>query len=68
MYSKFKEMIRKLYSSKKYLLDILDEYDTNLFNSFVLETASQEKYEESINILCEFMSRYYNKKVVILWQ
>ena len=58
----FKEIIRKLYSSKRYLLEILEDDEKEIFNSFLKETATKEKYQESINILSEFMYRYYNKK------
>ena len=66
MYSSFKELIREVYSKKKYLLNILDEYETEIFNSFLSETATLDKYKKSIYLLSDFMSRYYNKKVVIL--
>ena len=66
MYNSFKEMIRETFSKKKYLLNILDEYETEIFNSFLGETATEDKYQKSIYLLSNFMYRYYNKKVIIL--
>ena len=66
MYASYKEMIRELYSNKKYLLDILDTEEKEIFNSFLNETASIDKYQKAINILSNMLYRYYKKRVVIL--
>ena len=66
MYSAFKEMIRELYSNKKYLIDILDEREKEIFNSFIMETADIDKYQKSIKLLSNFLYRYYNKEAIIL--
>lgn len=66
MYGAYTEMIRETYSSKMYLLDILNDGEKEIFNSFIMSTASEEKYQKAINILCSFLYKYYNKKTIIL--
>lgn len=66
MYGAYTEMIREIYSSKMYLLDILNDGEKEIFNSFIMSTASEEKYQKAINILCSFLYKYYNKKTIIL--
>lgn len=66
MYGAFKIIIKELYSNKRYLLDSLNEEEKNDFYSFLNETASIEKYQQSVKILCTFLYKYYNKKVIIL--
>ena len=66
MLSAFKELIRELYLSKDYLFESLRESEKEIFNSFLRETATEDKYKKAIYILSNFMSRYYNKKVIIL--
>ena len=66
MLDNFKEVIRRIYSKKKYLINILDEYETVLFNRFLSKDATEEEYKKAIYILSDFMVKYYNKKVVIL--
>ena len=48
IYGSFKELIRQVYNEKKYLLEILDENEKNIFNSFLNETATLEKYQQAI--------------------
>ena len=66
MYASYKEMIRELYSNKKYLLDILDTEEKEIFNSFLYKRANVEEYQKAINILSNMLYRYYKKRVVIL--
>lgn len=66
MYGAYTEMIRETYSSKMYLLDILNDGEKEIFNSFIMSTASEEKYQKAINILCSFLYKYHNKKTIIL--
>lgn len=66
MYGAYTEIIREIYSSKMYLLDILNDGEKEIFNSFIMSTASEEKYQKAINILCSFLYKYYNKKTIIL--
>ena len=66
MYGAYTEMIREIYSSKMYLLDILNDGEKEIFNSFIMSTAGEEKYQKAINILCSFLYKYYNKKTIIL--
>ena len=66
MLDNFKEVIRRIYSKKKYLINMLDEYETVLFNRFLSKDATEEEYKKAIYILSDFMVKYYNKKVVIL--
>ena len=66
MYASYKEMIRELYSNKKYLLDILDTEEKEIFNSFLFKKAKEYEYQKAIYLLSSMLYRYYNKKVVIL--
>ncbi len=66
MYSGFKEIIREIYSSKKYLLEILDDDEKALFQKFLTEEADLSKYKLSLKILSNFLYRYYNQKVILL--
>ena len=63
---KYKEIIRKLYESKSFVKSILSEGELKVYNSFLFETATIEKYESAIHILSEMLYKYYNKKVIIL--
>ena len=62
----YKELIRRLYESKSYIKTILSEGELKIYNSFILETADDDKYKEAIYILTEMLYTYYNKKVIIL--
>lgn len=66
MYSSYKELIRELYSNKRYLLEILSNEEKIIFQNFLEEKASIDKYQKSINILSSFLYKYYQKKVIIL--
>lgn len=66
MYAAYKEMIRELYSNKRYLISVLNVDEKELFNIFLYETANVDKYQKTINILSGMLYRYYNKKVIIL--
>ena len=66
MYSSFKELIRELYSRKRYVIDILDDDEKEIFNRFLFKKAEEDEYKKAIYLLSGFMSRYYNKKVIIL--
>ena len=66
MLSSFKEMIREIYSNKKYLLEILEDEEKKLFNDFLYKSAKVEEYQKSIYLLSNMLYRYYNKKVIIL--
>ena len=66
MYNSFKEMIREVYSNKRYVLEILTEEEQKIFKSFLEENATMDKYQKSIKLLSEMLYRYYNQKVIIL--
>ena len=66
MYGAYTEMIREIYSSKMYLLDILNDGEKEVFNNFIMKSATVEEYQKAINILCSFLYKYYNKKTIIL--
>ncbi len=66
MITSFQEMIRALYSEKRYLLNTLQEDEQKLFYQFLNEEANISKYQESIQLLSYFLYRYYHKKVIIL--
>ena len=39
MYASFKELIRNLYSKKRYIIDILNEDEKEIFNRFLFKNA-----------------------------
>ena len=66
MYRTIKEEFRELFESKRYLLEILNVQEKNIFYRFLTKEASQDEYEKSIKMLSQYMERYYNQKVVLL--
>ena len=65
-YSGIKEIIRQLYESKRYVMEILNEEEKKLYRQFLTEQADLSKYKQSLKILSEYLYRYYNEKVIIL--
>jgi len=65
-YGSFKEMIRQVFNEKIYLLEILNEGEKKLFNSFLEKNATIDEYHQSIKLLSDYLYRYYNKKVIVL--
>ena len=57
MLSAYKEIIREVYSNKKYLLEILDDSEKEIFNSFLNETANNDKYQKAIYLLSNMLYR-----------
>ena len=66
MYNSYKEMIRKLYSRKEYLKEVLSDSEKELYDSFLYETADVSKYQTAITTLSEMLYKYYGKKTIIL--
>ena len=66
MYNSFKEIIREIYSKRKFLLNIIDYDEVDLFNRFLNKTASEDEYEKCIYYLSVYLYRYYNIKPIIL--
>ena len=66
MYNSFKEIIRELYSKKKFLLEVIDYDEVDLFNRFLSKTASRDEYEKCVYLLSNYMYRYYDIKPIIL--
>ena len=66
LYNEFKRMIKKLYSSKKYIIDSLDNEDLELFNKFLNEEALFTDYKHAVDDLSEMLYKYYNIKPIIL--
>ena len=66
MFDAFKEMIKKLYLSKEYIIDILSDNEKKLFNSFIDKTADDTSYNKSIKYLTEMMYKYYGRGVLVL--
>ena len=66
MYSGFKEIIRELYESKSYIMDILSEGEKDIYCSFLKKNASIDEYHRSIRLLSDYLYKYYHEKVVIL--
>ena len=66
MLNAYKRIICELYSNKKYLLDILDDSEKELFNSYLFKSASLDDYKSAVYILSGMLYKYCNKKVIIL--
>jgi len=65
-FNNFKELIREIYSNKKYLIDYLSDEKKEIFNRFLTKSAYTEEYQKAIYILSEMLYNYYGKKVIIL--
>jgi hypothetical protein len=65
---KFKILISKLYKQHRYLLksDKLENDEKQYFESIILETASETKFEESLINLANYLTKHFKKKAIIL--
>lgn len=66
IYSGIKEIIRQLYESKRYVMEILNDEEKELYKKFLIEEADLSKYKQSLKILSEYLYKYYHEKVIIL--
>ncbi len=66
MYDSYKGMIRKLYSDKRYLLEILNDDEKDLYNSFLYENANKDRYKKAVYTLTQMLYKYYGTKTIIL--
>lgn len=66
MFLTIQEEWRILFSSKRYLIESLDEDEKKLYNKILMKEANKKEYELSIKILSHAMERYYNEKVILL--
>ena len=66
IYLDYKELIRELYSSKRYIIDNLTDDEKKIFERFLYKNAQIEEYKKSIKILSDMLYKYYNKEVIIL--
>ena len=66
MFLTIQEEFRILFSSKRYLLDTLNEDDILFFNKILFKKANTREYELAIKMLSQFMEKYYNQKVILL--
>ncbi len=66
--SKIKQLVQDEYLKHKYLLDssILDGVEKTYFNRVLHLEGNQGEYENSLKKLMIFLTRYYEKRVVIL--
>ncbi|MBP3921124.1 MAG: AAA family ATPase [Bacilli bacterium] len=68
MYEDYKEIIRQIFISKKYLKEdqYLDKSEIELYDRYLNKSASLVEYKQAISLLSEWLYRYYNEKVIIL--
>ena len=66
MYGGIREIIRQLFESKRYVLEILNDDEKALYGKFLSREADLPDYKLSLKILSEYLYRYYNEKVIIL--
>ena len=64
MMNEFRNLIMKLYDSKKYILDKMDNYDKKWFSEYL--NCNNDHYSTSLLRLCEWLYDYYSKHVIIL--
>lgn len=62
-----KAQIMEAYKDNRYLLegDFLDEGEKKMFNEVSMDMGDAEAYV-SLNLLCKYLARYYDKKVIVL--
>ena len=65
-YDKYKEMVQKLYVSKRYILDVLVESEKEKYERIEKGISNESEYSGAIKTLSEWLERYYQKKVIIL--
>ncbi len=66
VYNHFKLMIIKLYNSKEYVKEVLNESETNHFFKIQNGEAEFEAYQDSLYQLSIWLERYHHEKVIIL--
>ena len=66
MYSGIREIIRQLYDSKRYVMEILNEDEKELYKKFLTEEADLTKYKQALKILSQYLYKYNKEKVIIL--
>ncbi|MCF7799899.1 ATP-binding protein [Candidatus Babeliales bacterium] len=67
-FNKIKDLIGQEFKRHKYLLDsnILDSNDKNIFKNIISRKAEQFDYENSLKKLTEYLTKFHNKKPIIL--
>jgi hypothetical protein len=67
-YARLKLLISSLYSSFSFILksDCLIEHEKIIFQDIINNTATPEMYEISLRVLSDALSKFYDKKIVIL--
>ena len=61
-----KSAISRLFSEYKYLLNVLDKFDTLTFENILLKNTELEDLKEALKFLTRILYEKYNKKVVVL--
>ena len=61
-----KSAISRLFSEYKYLLNVLDKFDTLAFENILLKNTELEDLKEALKFLTRILYGKYNKKVVVL--
>ena len=61
-----KSAISRLFSEYKYLLNVLDKFDTLAFENILLKNTELEDLKEALKFLTKILYEKYNKKVVVL--
>ncbi len=67
-YRRIQSLISEVYRKNSYLMEsgYLDEVEKKQFMRIRSKEAEQEDYSEAIRILCDYLSRFYGKKAIIL--
>ena len=61
-----KSAISRLFSEYKYLLNVLDKFDTLAFENILLKNTELEDLKEALKFLTRILYEKYNKKVIVL--
>ena len=65
-YEKIQQIIARLYREKKYVIEILDRSEKELYEKIIDREAKETEYEYSIEFLTSILYRYHGEKVIVL--
>ncbi|MCF7899332.1 ATP-binding protein [Candidatus Babeliales bacterium] len=67
-HNKIKNLISEEFNRHKYLLDgkILESHEKNIFKNIINRKAEQFDYENSLKKLTEYLTKFHNKKPILL--
>ena len=61
-----KQAIVNMYKEHRYVLEILEDYEKEIYINILSKKATEIEYSYSLANLMEYLQRYYNQRVVVL--